>query len=438
MVVDEKGVIRLANAQCEKLFGHPRDELIGQFVEMLVPPDVRPGHAALRESFHQAPIARAMGANRELRGLRHDGSQFPIEIGLSPLPARGSEGMQVAVSIRDVTERKDQERALKLAKAKAEEATQTKSMFLANMSHEIRTPMNAILNMTGLALEADLPPKPHQFINVAHSSAKNLLGILNDILDFSKIEADKLELESAPFSLRDVLEEVTDTFRSVVIQKHVELITHALPTVPDRLRGDALRFRQVLTNLISNAFKFTEKGEVLVKVETADAGEGTLPGEVLLRISVSDTGIGISPEQQARLFQSFTQADSSTTRKYGGTGTRPGDQPAAGPPDGRRPDRGKYAGQRHHVRLHRAPHRRGPARGPHSCRPRQRRRAAGPHRGRHRDEPRSARDASPELVDFAGIGGHVPKRGLRCWSVAIGKEEAIRSASSCSTGCCLA
>jgi two-component system, sensor histidine kinase and response regulator len=321
MVVDEQGVIRLANAQCEKLFGHTREALIGHPVEMLVPPDLRAGHGALRETFRRAPVARAMGANRELRGVRKDGSEFPVEIGLSPLPARGSEGMHVAVSIRDVTDRKEQERALKLAKAKAEEATETKSMFLANMSHEIRTPMNAILNMTGLALEADLPPKPHQFISVAHSSAKNLLGILNDILDFSKIEADKLQLESVRFSLREVLEEVTDTFRSVVIQKHVELITHALPTVPGRLRGDALRFRQVLTNLISNAFKFTEKGEVLVKAETvAEASGGAPPGEVLLRISVSDTGIGISPEQQARLFQSFTQADSSITRKYGGTG----------------------------------------------------------------------------------------------------------------------
>ena len=245
MVVDEAGVIQLANAQCEKLFGYKRDELVTQSIEMLVPPDVRPRHAALRESFHHAPSARAMGANRELRGLRQDGSEFPVEIGLSPLPARGSEGIQVAVSIRDITERREQESALKLAKAKAEEATETKSMFLANMSHEIRTPMNAILNMTGLALEADLPPKPQQFISVAHSSARNLLGILNDILDFSKIEADKLQLESAPFSLREVLEEVTDTFRSVVIQKHVELITHALPAVPDRLRGDALRLRQV-------------------------------------------------------------------------------------------------------------------------------------------------------------------------------------------------
>ena len=316
MVVDTKGTIRLANARCEELFGHTREDLMGQSVEGLVPADVRPTHAALREGFHRSPTAREMGVGKELRGVRKDGSEFPVEIGLSPLPARGSEGAQVAVSIRDVTERKDQERALKLAKAKAEEATATKSMFLANMSHEIRTPMNAILNMTGLALEADLPAKPQQFITVAHSSARNLLGILNDILDFSKIEADKLELESARFSLREVLEEVTETFRSIVIQKHVELITHALPTVPDNLKGDALRFRQVLTNLVSNAFKFTERGEVLLRVEPVDRTDN----DVCLRISVRDTGIGIPEEQQVRLFQSFTQADSSTTRKYGGTG----------------------------------------------------------------------------------------------------------------------
>ncbi|HYR27033.1 MAG TPA: response regulator, partial [Thermoanaerobaculia bacterium] len=321
MVVDATGVIRLANARCEQLFGHTSNELIGQPVEVLVPVDVRPGHAAMRETFHRSPVAREMGPDRELRGLRKDGSEFPIEIGLSPLPARGSEGRHVAVSIRDVTERKEQEKALKLAKTKAEDATQTKSLFLANMSHEIRTPMNAILNMTGLALESDLAPKPRQFVSVAHSSAKNLLGILNDILDFSKIEADKLHLEDVPFSLREVLEEVTETFRSVVIQKHVELITHALPNVPDRLRGDALRFRQVLTNLIGNAFKFTDNGEVLVRVEAvAESDEQTAPGAVFLRVSVVDTGIGISAEQQAGLFQSFTQADSSTTRKYGGTG----------------------------------------------------------------------------------------------------------------------
>jgi two-component system sensor histidine kinase/response regulator len=179
--------------------------------------------------------------------------------------------------------------------------------------------MNAIINMNGLALEASLPPKAHQYVSVAYQSARNLLGILNDILDFSKIEADKLELEAAPFSLRDVLDEVTETFRATVVQKHVELITHALPAVPDRLVGDALRFRQVLTNLVGNAFKFTHEGEVLLRVDTG-AGPDVPPGHVELRVTVRDTGIGIPMEQQGKLFQAFTQADSSTSRQFGGTG----------------------------------------------------------------------------------------------------------------------
>jgi CheY-like chemotaxis protein/HPt (histidine-containing phosphotransfer) domain-containing protein len=145
------------------------------------------------------------------------------------------------------------------------------------------------------------------------------LGILNDILDFSKIEADKLQLENAPFSVRDVLEEVTETFRSTVIQKHVELVTYAVPTIPDRLVGDALRFRQVLTNLVGNAFKFTHEGEVVLRVEEMpDADESA--AHLSLRVTVRDTGIGIPKEQQGRLFEAFTQADTSTARQYGGTG----------------------------------------------------------------------------------------------------------------------
>ena len=206
------------------------------------------------------------------------------------------------------------------AREQAVGANRAKGAFLAMMSHEIRTPMNAILNMNALALETDLPPKAHQYVSIAHSSARNLLGILNDILDFSKIEAGKLQLEEAPFSLREVLEEVTETFRATVIQKHVELITHAVPAVPDRLCGDVLRFRQVLTNLVGNAFKFTHEGEVVLRVELELAVAEDDDKHVRLRVTVQDSGIGIPKEQQGKLFQAFTQADSSTSRQYGGTG----------------------------------------------------------------------------------------------------------------------
>jgi two-component system sensor histidine kinase/response regulator len=217
----------------------------------------------------------------------------------------------------------EQSRALEEAKRRAESANRAKSAFLAAMSHEIRTPMNAVLNLTALALEGEIPNRERQYLSVAHASAKNLLGILNDTLDFSKIEAERLDLEEAPFRLRDVLEEVTETFRSRVVEKHVELVVHVPLDTPDALVGDALRFRQVLNNLVGNAFKFTDRGEVAVEVRVAPpSSERGLPppGKVDLLVRVRDTGIGISPEQQARLFEAFTQADTSTSRKYGGTG----------------------------------------------------------------------------------------------------------------------
>ena len=316
MVVDAKGAIRLANARCEELFGHRRDELIGQPVEMLVPTDVRGGHAALREGFHRSPVAREMGANRELRALRKDGSTFPVEIGLSPLPARGSEGAQVAVSIRDVTERKNQETVLKQAKATAEQATEMKSMFLANMSHEIRTPMNAIIGLSHLALKTPLNPKQRDYVSKVHNAGTSLLGIINDILDFSKIESGKLGIETIDFQLDEVISSVATVTAQKAHDKGLEFLVDVASTIPEQLSGDPLRLGQILTNLVNNAVKFTERGEIRLKIELLEhTGE-----KVQLKLSVRDTGIGMTPEQAAKLFQPFSQADMSTTRKHGGTG----------------------------------------------------------------------------------------------------------------------
>ncbi|MGI9262544.1 MAG: response regulator, partial [Woeseiaceae bacterium] len=277
-----------------------------------VHPDDLPG----AESWLQSVFEKKEKGETEFRIIRPDKSVRHIHAAALPVTDENGEVIREIGINLDITRKKEAELELRQAKEQAEAATRTKSDFLANMSHEIRTPMNAIIGMNQLCLKTDLAPKQRDYLQKVDRAANTLLGIINDVLDLSKIEANKLELEHVDFRVEDVLESLRHLVDLKAQNKKLELLFNVDSEVPEVLVGDPLRLGQVLSNIADNAVKFTAKGDVIVQIRCVDCA----PEEARLEFSVSDTGIGLSAQQQESLFDPFTQADSTTTREYGGTG----------------------------------------------------------------------------------------------------------------------
>jgi PAS domain S-box-containing protein len=311
IIVDSDGRMVLVNRRTEAIFGYSQDELAGKPIEVLVPQRFRPAHTGHRAAYAHDPRLRPMGAGLELFGLRKDGSEFPVEISLSPL--RMEEGLLVVSAIRDITERKRFERELQQKNAELEQANTAKDRFLASMSHELRTPLNAIIGFTGtmlMKLPGPLNDEQEQQLRIVQSSARHLLSLINDILDLAKVESGKLELHAEEILIRDIVAEVQRSQQPSADEKGLRLET-AFPPQPISVKADKRALHQIVLNLVNNAIKYTDAGGIRIDVE---------PHERTVQIHVRDTGIGIKPEDQVRLFEAFEQLDSSSTRRHEGAG----------------------------------------------------------------------------------------------------------------------
>ncbi|SMF82752.1 PAS domain S-box-containing protein [Azospirillum oryzae] len=315
--VDRQGLITFANPATSALTGYANEELLGGNLHLLI-------HSRRADGSHfpalECPVTEVLLSGESRRGLEDTywtkaGKPFLVEYTASPMLADGKVEGAVVV-FHEIAERKRAEAAMQRARLAAEAASRAKSEFLANMSHEIRTPMNAILGLIHLLQQTELTGRQADYVQKVRVSAQSLLGILNDILDFSKVEAGKLELERVDFRLDDLLQTLAVIVGSAAQEKDIDVLFSVAPDVPLDLIGDPLRLQQILINLTGNAIKFTDAGEVVVSVRVRSLGDE----RAVLDFAVRDTGIGIAPEQRERLFQAFSQGDSSTTRRFGGTG----------------------------------------------------------------------------------------------------------------------
>ena len=309
---DEAGQFTYMNPAYASIYGHAVDDLLGKSWLQLYPEE----WAAMIDQMY-LPMLRSEGRwQGEVVGKKKSGDAFHVDLSLTLLEEPGTGRQTILCTCRDISLRKQMEHDLITAKEAAEAGIRAKSEFLATMSHEIRTPMNGVLGMTDLLIDTTLTSEQREFVHTLKHSGESLMRIINDILDFSKIEAGKLTIETLPFDLRTTIEDTLDLLAPTAQTKHLELVGLIDAQAPNTVIGDPGRIRQIMTNLIGNAIKFTESGEVLVQVLKVEETAAS----VLLRFEIVDTGIGLTEGAKTKLFQSFTQADSSTARKYGGTG----------------------------------------------------------------------------------------------------------------------